>query len=196
MKHLVGFHLVGFLLQYLNVKPAYSETILSERNCLAKHASGKKSLVEVGVFQGVTTCALRKAMDPKGTLYGIDPFYRNRLGICYHQIIAERDINLLNNGNIKYLKMTSKEALLSKEWGPNPCLDFVFIDGDHSWEGIETDWLGFSPLICKGGIIALHDSRIRGEGCGSERYTNEVVLKDNRFKVIETEHSLTVLQRL
>ena len=164
MKHLVGFHLVGFLLQYLNVKPAYSETILSERNCLAKHASGKKSLVEVGVFQGVTTCALRKAMDPKGTLYGIDPFYRNRLGICYHQIIAERD--------------------------------FVFIDGDHSWEGIETDWLGFSPLICKGGIIALHDSRIRGEGCGSERYTNEVVLKDNRFKVIETEHSLTVLQRL
>ena len=65
----------------------------------------------------------------------------------------------------------------------------------HSWEGIKGDWDGFSVLISSGGIIALHDSRNRG-GCGSERFTNEVILQDPRFHVVETEHSLTVLERL
>ncbi len=35
--------------------------------------------------------------------------------------------------------------------------DFMFIDGDHSLEGVTKDWEMYSPLIKKGGIIAFHD---------------------------------------
>lgn len=36
-------------------------------------------------------------------------------------------------------------------------LDFLFIDGDHSYEGVKRDFELYSPLVREGGIIAFHD---------------------------------------
>ena len=36
-------------------------------------------------------------------------------------------------------------------------IDFLFIDGDHSYEGVKKDFEMYSPLVGSGGIIALHD---------------------------------------
>jgi len=36
-------------------------------------------------------------------------------------------------------------------------LDVLFIDGDHSLEGVRQDFLAFAPLVREGGIIAFHD---------------------------------------
>jgi predicted O-methyltransferase YrrM len=36
-------------------------------------------------------------------------------------------------------------------------LDFLFIDGDHSYEGVKKDFEIYSSLVRKGGIIAFHD---------------------------------------
>jgi predicted O-methyltransferase YrrM len=36
-------------------------------------------------------------------------------------------------------------------------LDVLFIDGDHSYEGVRADFELYSPLVRSGGIIALHD---------------------------------------
>ena len=36
-------------------------------------------------------------------------------------------------------------------------IDFLFIDGDHSYEGVKRDWEMYSTLVRKGGIIAFHD---------------------------------------
>jgi len=38
----------------------------------------------------------------------------------------------------------------------NP-LDFLFIDGDHTYEGVKKDFEMYSPLVRPGGVIALHD---------------------------------------
>ena len=35
--------------------------------------------------------------------------------------------------------------------------DFVFIDGDHSYEGVKRDFELYEPNVRSGGIIALHD---------------------------------------
>jgi hypothetical protein len=48
-------------------------------------------------------------------------------------------------------------------------LDVLFIDGDHSYEGVLTDWLLYSPLVRKRGIVAFHDcllSEIEGGAAG------------------------------
>lgn len=37
-------------------------------------------------------------------------------------------------------------------------IDFLFIDGDHTYQAVMTDWLLYSPLVKSGGIIAFHDS--------------------------------------
>lgn len=36
-------------------------------------------------------------------------------------------------------------------------LDFLFIDGDHSYEGVKKDFEFYSPLVKKDGIITFHD---------------------------------------
>jgi predicted O-methyltransferase YrrM len=36
-------------------------------------------------------------------------------------------------------------------------LDFLFIDGDHSYQGVKRDWEMYSPMVQAGGLIAFHD---------------------------------------
>lgn len=36
-------------------------------------------------------------------------------------------------------------------------LDFLFIDGDHSYEGVRLDFETYAPLVRPGGLIAFHD---------------------------------------
>ena len=35
--------------------------------------------------------------------------------------------------------------------------DFLFIDGDHTREGVSSDYTMYAPLVKKGGIVAFHD---------------------------------------
>lgn len=37
-------------------------------------------------------------------------------------------------------------------------IDLLFIDGDHAYNSVLTDWLLYNGLVCPGGIIAFHDS--------------------------------------
>jgi cephalosporin hydroxylase len=36
-------------------------------------------------------------------------------------------------------------------------IDFLFIDGDHTYDGVKRDWEMYAPLVRRGGIIAFHD---------------------------------------
>lgn len=56
--------------------PAETQTTPAERACLVHHAAGCRRLVEIGVWHGVTTAALRAAMASDGMLYAVDPFPR------------------------------------------------------------------------------------------------------------------------
>jgi predicted O-methyltransferase YrrM len=39
-------------------------------------------------------------------------------------------------------------------------IDFLFIDGDHLYDGVKADFEMYSPLVKKGGIVAFHDARL------------------------------------
>ena len=49
---------------------------------------------------------------------------------------------------------SSHDPEIVKQVGP---IDFLFIDGDHSYEGVKKDFCDYGPLVRAGGIIALHD---------------------------------------
>jgi predicted O-methyltransferase YrrM len=38
-----------------------------------------------------------------------------------------------------------------------PCLDFLFLDGDHSYPAAKSDYYNYGALVRPGGLIALHD---------------------------------------
>jgi predicted O-methyltransferase YrrM len=55
---------------------------------------------------------------------------------------------------INPIRMASEEAV---HLYPDQSLDFVFIDSDHSYEGIKADLQAWYPKMRKGGHIAGHD---------------------------------------
>ena len=80
--------LTSLITYKLHLRDAETQTTFAERACLAKHAAGKKRLVEVGVWHGVTTRLLRSVMDPAGVYFAIDPYVTGRLGFSAPQQIA------------------------------------------------------------------------------------------------------------
>jgi predicted O-methyltransferase YrrM len=58
-----------------------SQTTQAERLCLQKYVSGKKRLVEIGMYEGLTTAVIARAMKPNAEFYAIDPFIKGRFGV-------------------------------------------------------------------------------------------------------------------
>jgi predicted O-methyltransferase YrrM len=178
---------------------AEAQTSEAERECLARHAQGKKCLAEIGVWHGMTTCRLRRAMAAEGMLVAVDPYPPGKLGFSAQQIIAHREVSRIRHGTVNWLRTTGCEAARNLPATIRRAFDFVFVDGNHSYEGLRGDWEGWAKLVAPGGIIALHDSRSssgrRIDDLGSVRFTRDVIVRDTRFRVIETVDSLTVLRR-
>lgn len=57
-------------------------------------------------------------------------------------------------GRIRKMKMLSSEAA---PWIDDGSLDFIFIDGDHSYEGVKLDIELWLSKVRKGGVMAGHD---------------------------------------
>ncbi len=191
-----GLH---FLLWRCRLAAAKTQTSLAERDCLARHARGRQRLVEIGVWHGVTTRRLRSQMAADGVLFAIDPFPLCRFGFSWERLIARGEVSREARGNVQFLEMTSAQAAGGFGDICREPLDFIFIDGEHSYAGLQTDWTLWSPKLKVGGIIALHDSRsVPGHSYhehGSVRFTNEHILPDRNFKVVDAVESLTVLAR-
>jgi hypothetical protein len=188
---------VHYLKYRLKMAAPLTETTVAERDCLRRYATGKMRLVEVGVFQGVNTSAFRKGMHREGVIIAVDPFRRFFFGIRgfgWARKIAHREVEQIHNGRVIWIERLGEEAPLLDEVKPFLPVDFIFMDGDHSYEGLRGDWLAWKAHVAANGIVALHDSRCR-HGCGSEQFTQAVILKDPGFKLMEEIDSLTVLKR-
>jgi len=59
--------------------------------------------------------------------------------------------------------------------------DFLFIDGDHSYEGVKDDWTNWSPLLTTPAIVVFHDievpcfgvKQLFGELCEKYEFSRE-----------------------
>ena len=101
--------------------------------------------IQIGAERGVSTIAMLEARYD-AFIFSID------IGECPGE--AEN----LRKANMDYRKVV---RVLGKSWDiaqywPYPC-DFLFIDGDHSEEGVKRDIIGWLPVVKKGGIVAFHD---------------------------------------
>jgi predicted O-methyltransferase YrrM len=102
-----------------------------------------KTVLEVGVFEGETAIKMIEALPIGGYYAGIDindylthDLARN--GVAVDFILGE---------SIQKIKQM-----------PAKHFDFIFIDGDHSWENILPEFKEVERVIAQGGIIAYHDT--------------------------------------
>jgi predicted O-methyltransferase YrrM len=182
-----------WLLHRLSVWPADTQTTPAERARLAAHAAGRRRLVEIGVMHGATTRLLCEAMAPDAVLTAIDPFPRGRFGCSFEYAIARREVSRAPARRVIWMRELSHHAV--NRW--TEAIDFLFIDGDHSWAGIDRDWTAWSPFVANGGVVLLHDSRVMTDRVplDSVKYTHDVILRDSRFTEIDAVDSLTVMRR-
>ena len=186
-----------FVRYFFGLDAPQTQTTEAERAALSRHAAGARRLAEIGVYEGFTTALLVRTMAADGVLYAIDPFFAGRLGICWSKWIASREVGRTRPPRrVIFIEKLSYEAVLLIE----EQLDFIFIDGDHSLEGIRRDWTDWAPRICPNGIMALHDTRVPVHNpevakLGSVGFFEEHICKDPRFMVVEQVDSLSVLRR-
>ena len=179
------------------LEKAETQTTEQERIEIRKFASSSKIAVEIGVFEGVNTCTIASVLDKNGVLYAIDPFTKGRLGICYGKLITLLNVkrNKLNN-KVKLIEKLSFDAIKDV---PDH-IDFIFIDGDHSFDGFKNDWINWSNKIKIGGIVALHDTEVPPHdktvsNLGCYKYYKKYITKDIRFLHLKTVDSLNILKK-
>lgn len=66
--------------------------------------------------------------------------------------------------------------------------EYIFIDGDHSYDGVKRDFNLFWPKLREGGILAIHDifspKSIMGTRAGVKKFWNELK-RSREYRLIE-----------
>lgn len=119
-----------------------------------------KVCVEIGSARGKSACFVGLALrrNGSGKLYAIDPHsatnWNDTDSVDSFAIITE---NLRKAGVTEFVEIvrkTSHEA--AKCWERK--IDLIFIDGDHSYEGVKADWELFLPHLSEFGVVVFHDT--------------------------------------
>lgn len=136
-------------------------------------------------------------MAQQGVIIAVDPYVRSLGGLKRYgwlRSIAHAEVAKSSNGRVIWVEDLGKNAAAHPSVQPYLTVDFVFIDADHSWDGIAGDWNAWNRQIAIGGIVALHDSA----NCDfdSARFTKEVIIPDRCFQHLDTVDTLTVFQKL
>ena len=121
------------------------------------HSKGLKNLVgaEIGVYEGRNARRVMKQLDIK-TVYLIDPYdvYIDGDGSTVdptekYQMAKQQ---LKNHKNAVFIKKYSADAVSLL-----PKLDFVYIDGNHSYKSVKEDIENYYPLVKENGFFGGHD---------------------------------------
>lgn len=129
-----------------------------ELQWLAQRARESEVIVEIGCFYGRSTRAL--ADNTKGKVYCIDPWpgavwniYGN-IAISSGEFVFKKFQENLKD-HIESSKVIVHRGIIT-DFPVKISPDFIFIDGDHLFEGFKTD-LEWAIKIVKKGIISGHD---------------------------------------
>lgn len=159
---------------------------------LLEYARDARIIVEIGTFEGKTAVALARATS--GSVYAIDPFLTGRIGISYSRIIA----------HVARRRSGARNLVFIRDWSTNAAgsfdlpIDLLFIDADHSYEGVKRDWADWVPKVRDGGVVALHDVRIATNSpvrMGSMEFFEREVEPDPAFEEIGAADALVVLRK-
>ena len=122
-----------------------------------------RKIAEIGVNKGETSTLLRHLF-PEATFYLIDPWQISteyiysgspisRKADHYEKAYKEVFEQFQADPNVTLLRMKGCEAAPQT---PND-FDLVFIDADHSYEGVKENILTWLPKVRPGGLLAGHD---------------------------------------
>jgi predicted O-methyltransferase YrrM len=116
--------------------------------------------VEIGSARGKSACYIGRALKENGSgrLFAIDPHtstdWNDTDSVDTYQVLRHHLEELGLAEVVTVLRQVSGDALSDVP----PSLDVLFIDGDHSYEGVNKDWNLFAPRLSRFGLVIFHDT--------------------------------------
>lgn len=138
-------------------------------------------IVEIGRKYGGSALLLASASKAEQTVFSIDTKTNKKVKISFG-LAPDYVVR-----KIKLIKGDSKA--IGKKW--NSSVGLVFIDGDHSFEGVKSDIKYWLPKINIGGYAAFHD--VVGTVLGLEVLIDD--LKTKGWLEVGSADTMVVLQR-
>lgn len=121
------------------------------------------NIVEIGSYRGESTQIINSCFE-RATINSVDPYvsYReenstydlDKQALELKEAESVFDSLCMLNANIKKNKAHSLDYVKTV---PDQSLDFVYIDGDHSYEAVKKDIIAWIPKIKINGVISGHD---------------------------------------
>ena len=149
---------------------------------VAVKALAPQRVLEIGVCEGGWLWCMEPFFAPGAQIIGIDDLSNPVIRIANLRSLISRlgethPTTLIEGASQSPEVMAGVVELLAGE-----SLDLLHIDGGHDEVSARSDWVRYSPLVRKGGIVAIHD--IRGVG-----YKEQEV--DRLWAEIEADENLT-----
>jgi glycosyltransferase involved in cell wall biosynthesis/predicted O-methyltransferase YrrM len=137
-----------------------------------------KYMLEIGTANGGNLFLLSNIVHPGGIVMSIDlpggdfggGYFSRKQSLFKKFTGTDRSIFLVRGNSHDNESLRKIETVLRKEK-----LDLLFIDGDHTYEGVKSDFEMYSPLVRSGGIIAFHDiANPPAENYGVKKFWDEI----------------------
>jgi predicted O-methyltransferase YrrM len=117
------------------------------------------TVVEIGRATGGTLWALCRAAADDATLVSVDlpdgPFGGRDAS---DETIARLEGFAGPDQRLHLIQGNSREPeTVERVRDVVSAIDVLFIDGDHTYEGVKADYVLYSPLVTSGGLIVFHD---------------------------------------
>jgi len=146
--------------------------------------SQPKIIMEIGTARGGTLFALARTAPENALIISLDlprrmrdyPWWKLRLFKSFAR--DQQQIHLIRKDSHKEETVEEIKNILG-----NRKINFLFIDGDHSYDGVKKDFELYKPLVEKGGAIAFHDiaSHPPEINCKADELWNKIK-KDYKFE--------------
>jgi predicted O-methyltransferase YrrM len=151
-----------------------------------------RAVVEIGTDKGGTLFAWCRLADPEAVLVSIDlPGGLFGGGYSWREARRFRHFFAQPTQTIHTIRRDSHDPKtvrrLERLLAGRP-VDFLLIDGDHTYEGAKRDWELYEPFVAPGGLIAFHD--ILPHDYNSERAMPVEV--DKLWDELATQHQTVV----
>ena len=114
-----------------------------------------RAILEIGTYGGGTLLLFADAAVSDALIVSIELPERNHFlrRMLYRSFAGARQriVPIAADSTQPSTRLCVERALRGRP------LDLLFIDGDHSYEGVRRDYLLYSPLVREGGLVAFHD---------------------------------------
>jgi len=139
-----------------------------------------KVILEIGVENGGTAFFWLSILKETNGIYigiDVDPTVVKRTSYLLDRFGSS--FNLIIGNSVAEETKERVNKILDKK-----SVDFLFIDGDHSFNAVKFDYEAYKPLVRSGGIIAFHDILPREGGVG--RFWLTELKEKNKIEIIKS----------